>query len=248
MGSNQLLEVKNLHVSVEDEEILHGVDLTVNRGETHVLMGPNGAGKSTLGYALVGNPRYQVTAGEILFKGQRVEEESVDKRARAGMFLSFQNPLEVPGITLSAFHAQRLGTASGKASAPVGLQEGAGKGHGAAANGSLLCRARPERGLLRRRKEKGGEILQMLMLKPDFAILDETDSGLDVDSGPHGIPRHRGISQAEMQRRPAYHHPQHAHSGTPARGLHPHSGGRPHGQDRRRVAGGGDQRARLCRL
>ena len=78
MGSNQLLEVKNLHVSVEDEEILHGIDLTVNRGETHVLMGPNGAGKSTLGYALVGNPRYQVTAGEILFKGQRVEEEGVD--------------------------------------------------------------------------------------------------------------------------------------------------------------------------
>ena len=84
MGSNQLLEVKNLHVSVEDEEILHGIDLTVNRGETHVLMGPNGAGKSTLGYALVGNPRYQVTAGEILFKGQRVEKEGVALPHAAG--------------------------------------------------------------------------------------------------------------------------------------------------------------------
>ena len=103
MEEKHLLTVKDLHVNVEDKEILHGVDLTINKGETHVLMGPNGTGKSTLGYALMGNPRYSVTEGEIWFQGKNITEEAVNERAKDGIFLSFQNPLEVPGVTLSAF-------------------------------------------------------------------------------------------------------------------------------------------------
>ena len=100
--SQNILEVKDLHVSVQDKEILKGVDLTIGSGETHVLMGPNGAGKSTLGFALMGNPRYEVTEGEITFNGQNIEDEPADKRARAGMFMSFQNPVEVPGLSVSS--------------------------------------------------------------------------------------------------------------------------------------------------
>ena len=95
--SEQLLQVRNLSVSVEDKPILHGIDLEVRPGETHVLMGPNGAGKSTLGYTIMGSPRYEVTGGEILFKGKELLEETTDQRAKDGIFLSFQNPLEVPG-------------------------------------------------------------------------------------------------------------------------------------------------------
>ena len=112
--SEQLLQVKNLVVNVEDTEILHGIDLEINRGETHVLMGPNGAGKSTLGYALMGSPRYQLTNGQIWFKGQDITEESTDKRAKAGLFLSFQNPLEVPGITLGNFLRNALEQRTGQ--------------------------------------------------------------------------------------------------------------------------------------
>ena len=93
--SEQLLQVRNLSVSVEDKPILHGIDLEVRPGETHVLMGPNGAGKSTLGYTIMGSPRYEVTGGEILFKGKELLEETADQRAKDGIFLSFQNPLEV---------------------------------------------------------------------------------------------------------------------------------------------------------
>ena len=102
MSDKKLLEVKNLHVDVEDKQILHGVNLEIGKGETHVLMGPNGTGKSTLGYALMGNPRYTVREGEIWFDGKNITEEAVNERAKAGIFLSFQNPLEVPGVTLSS--------------------------------------------------------------------------------------------------------------------------------------------------
>ena len=98
MSDKKLLEVKNLHVDVEDKQILHGVNLEIGKGETHVLMGPNGTGKSTLGYALMGNPRYTVREGEIWFDGKNITEEAVNERAKAGIFLSFQNPLEVPGV------------------------------------------------------------------------------------------------------------------------------------------------------
>ena len=101
--SEQLLQVRNLSVNVEDKAILHGIDLEVLPGETHVLMGPNGAGKSTLGYTIMGSPRYEVTGGEILFKGKKLLEESADQRAKDGIFLSFQNPLEIPGVSLRNF-------------------------------------------------------------------------------------------------------------------------------------------------
>lgn len=101
--SKALLEVKDLHVRVEEKEILHGVNLTVGQDETHVLMGPNGTGKSTLGYAITGNPAYSVTAGSILFDGADITALPVNERAKKGIFLSFQNPLEVSGVTLSAF-------------------------------------------------------------------------------------------------------------------------------------------------
>ena len=103
MKSNNLLKITGLHVSVGDKEILHGVDLTVNSDETHVLMGPNGTGKSTLGYAITGNPAYTVTEGDIVFGGESIVDMPVNERAKKGIFLSFQNPLEVPGVTLSSF-------------------------------------------------------------------------------------------------------------------------------------------------
>ena len=101
--AENLLEVRNLVVNVEDKEILHNINLDIKPGETHVLMGPNGAGKSTLGYALMGNPKYTVKGGSINFDGADITGLAVDKRAKAGLFLSFQNPLEVPGISLSSF-------------------------------------------------------------------------------------------------------------------------------------------------
>ena len=103
MKNEALLEVNSLHVSAGEKEILHGVDLTVGRDETHVLMGPNGTGKSTLGYAVTGNPVYTVTSGSIVFDGEDITALPVNERAKRGIFLSFQNPLEVPGVTLSAF-------------------------------------------------------------------------------------------------------------------------------------------------
>ena len=102
MSEKELLNVKDLVVDVEEKEILHGVNLTIRPGETHVLMGPNGTGKSTLGYTLLGNPRYTVKQGEIRFDGKNITAEPVNERAKAGIFLSFQNPLEVPGVTLSS--------------------------------------------------------------------------------------------------------------------------------------------------
>ena len=103
MKHSALLEIEGLHVSIGEKEILHGVDLTLGRDETHVLMGPNGTGKSTLGYAITGNPAYKVTAGSIRFEGEDLLALPVNERAKKGIFLSFQNPLEVPGVTLSAF-------------------------------------------------------------------------------------------------------------------------------------------------
>ena len=104
MSEQSLLQVKNLSVSIDNElPILHDINLDIKPGETHVLMGPNGAGKSTLGFTLMGNPHYCVTDGQILFEGQDITDISADKRAKAGMFLSFQNPYEVPGISLSSF-------------------------------------------------------------------------------------------------------------------------------------------------
>ena len=138
--SKQLLQVKHLTVDVEQKEILHGIDLNINAGETHVLMGPNGAGKSTLGYTLMGNPKYHVTGGEILFQGKDITDEAADKRAKEGIFLSFQNPVEVPRHHPGQLHPQRPGAAARQAPAPERVPKGAQRRHGHFADGPFLRR------------------------------------------------------------------------------------------------------------
>lgn len=179
--SKQLLEVKGLSVKVEDKEILHGVDLEIKKGETHVLMGPNGAGKSTLGNALMGNPRYEVTDGAIWFQGEMINQDTADKRSRAGMFLSFQNPLEVPGLSLSAFIRNALEQRRGARVRLWDFRKELEK----AMELLQIDRAYGDRDLnvgFSGGEKKKAEMLQLLLLKPTFTILDETDSGLDVDA------------------------------------------------------------------
>lgn len=181
MKSNNLLKITGLHVSVGDKEILHGVDLTVNSDETHVLMGPNGTGKSTLGYAITGNPAYTVTEGDIVFGGESIVDMPVNERAKKGIFLSFQNPLEVPGVTLSSFIRSAL---EQKTKTRLRLWDFRKK---LAETMKLLDmdESYADRDLnvgFSGGEKKKAEILQMLMLEPKLAILDETDSGLDVDA------------------------------------------------------------------
>lgn len=181
MKSNNLLKITGLHVSVGDKEILHGVDLTVNSDETHVLMGPNGTGKSTLGYAITGNPAYIVTEGDIVFGGESIVDMPVNERAKKGIFLSFQNPLEVPGVTLSLFIRSAL---EQKTKTRLRLWDFKKK---LAETMKLLDmdESYSDRDLnvgFSGGEKKKAEILQMLMLEPKLAILDETDSGLDVDA------------------------------------------------------------------
>lgn len=181
MEEKHLLTVKDLHVNVEDKEILHGVDLTINKGETHVLMGPNGTGKSTLGYALMGNPRYSVTEGEIWFQGKNITEEAVNERAKDGIFLSFQNPLEVPGVTLSAFIRSALEQKTGKRIRLWDFKKELARTMEILQMDLSYAERDLNVGFSGGEKKKA-EILQLLMLKPSLAILDETDSGLDVDA------------------------------------------------------------------
>lgn len=181
MKSNNLLKITGLHVSVGDKEILHGVDLTVNSDETHVLMGPNGTGKSTLGYAITGNPAYTVTEGDIVFGGESIVDMPVNERAKKGIFLSFQNPLEVPGVTLSSFIRSAL---EQKTKTRLRLWDFKKK---LAETMKLLDmdESYSDRDLnvgFSGGEKKKAEILQMLMFEPKLAILDETDSGLDVDA------------------------------------------------------------------
>ncbi len=176
-----LLNVENLSVSVENKQVLKNLNLQLNEGEVHVLMGPNGAGKSTLGNALMGNPVYTQTSGKIVFDGVDVSQESTDKRAKAGMFLSFQNPLEVPGISLETFIRSAIQQKTGERVKLFQFQKEL------QANMNLLNmnESYAKRDLnvgFSGGERKKSEILQLLMLKPKFAILDETDSGLDVDA------------------------------------------------------------------
>ena len=181
MNKEQLLKVENLHVSVGDKEILHGVDLTVGRDEIHVLMGPNGTGKSTLGYAVTGNPAYSITEGRILFDGEDITDMPVNERAKRGIFLSFQNPLEVPGVTLSAFIRSALEQKSGSRLRLWDFKKKLAETMKLLQMDASYAERDLNVGFSGGEKKKA-EILQMLMLEPKLAILDETDSGLDVDA------------------------------------------------------------------
>ena len=210
MGAH--LDIRDLHVSVEGQEILKGVSLAVSNGEIHALMGPNGSGKSTLAYALMGHPNYEITAGDVLYKGESIVEMEPDERSRNGVFLAFQYPVAIPGVSVANFLRMAL-----NARLPA---EKNGNGH--SRKGISIPKFRK---LLKEKmsllemdpsfagrylnegfsggEKKRAEILQMAVLEPEVAILDETDSGLDIDAlrivangvnalaGPHlgnGVP------------------------------------------------------------
>jgi len=177
----ELLEVKDLQVNAGEKEILHGVSLRVNKGETHVIMGPNGAGKSTLGHALMGNPTYTVTGGSIIFEGKDIVEESATERAKDGLFLSFQNPIEVPGISLSNYIRNSLDQRTGKRVRLWDFRKELEKKMKLLSMDNSYADRDLNVGFSGGEKKKA-EILQLLMLNPSLAILDETDSGLDVDA------------------------------------------------------------------
>ena len=179
--SDKLVAIENVSASVEEDRILNGINLQIGKNETHVLMGPNGAGKSTLGNVLMGNPAYHLDGGKIYFDGEDISSESADKRANRGMFMSFQNPLEVPGLSLEEFIRNAIRQKTGK---PIKIFQFKKQ----LASVMELLNMNPSyaaRDLnvgFSGGEKKKAEILQMLMLEPKFAILDETDSGLDVDA------------------------------------------------------------------
>ena len=176
-----LLEVQNIGVQVEEKQILKDVSLQIRPGETHVLMGPNGAGKSTLGYTLMGNPRYTVNSGKILFHEEDITEMPADKRAKLGMFLSFQEPLEVPGLSLESFLRSAYIQRTGKKLRLWDFQKQMQKCMEVLHMDPSYAQRDLNVGFSGGEKKKA-EILQMMMAQPDLAILDETDSGLDVDA------------------------------------------------------------------
>lgn len=177
----ELLNVSNLSVNVGEKEILHGVDLVIHPGETHVLLGPNGAGKSTLGNAIMGNPTYDVVGGDITLEGKSIIEEGPDARAKLGLFMSFQNPLEVPGITLSNFIRSALEQKTGERVRLWDFRKSIKKKMELLNMDESYSDRDLNVGFSGGEKKKS-EILQLLMLNPKLAILDETDSGLDVDA------------------------------------------------------------------
>jgi Fe-S cluster assembly ATP-binding protein len=179
------LIVKNLQVSVETEsgskEILRGVDLTVKSGETHAIMGPNGSGKSTLAYSIAGHPKYTISGGSVTLDGKDLLEMSVDERAKAGLFLAMQYPVEVPGVSVSNFLRTAVTAIRGEAP-KVRTWVGEVKEAMAALNMDTAFSERNVNEGFSGGEKKRHEILQMELLRPKIAILDETDSGLDVDA------------------------------------------------------------------
>ena len=180
-----LLEVKNLQVRVEEREILHGLSLTVNKGEVHAIMGPNGSGKSTLSHVIAGKPGYEVTGGEILFNGENLLEMSPDERAAKGVFLAFQYPVEIPGVATMTFlrtalNAQRKARGESEYSTPDFLKKVR----------EVAAKLNIPQDMLRRGvnvgfsggEKKRNEVLQMALFEPSLCILDEMDSGLDIDA------------------------------------------------------------------
>ena len=196
------LEIKNLHVQVETndgpKQILRGVNLTVGSNEVHAIMGPNGSGKSTLAYSIAGHPAYEVTEGEVLFDGENLLDMSVDERARAGLFLAMQYPVEVPGVSVANFLRTAKTAMDGQAPK---VRQWIGEVNAA------MERLRMDPAFAQRDvnagfsggEKKRFEILQMELLRPRFAVLDETDSGLDVDAlriVSEGVNRLHGESEA----------------------------------------------------
>ncbi len=179
--SNELLNIQNLSVRVTEKPILHNLNLSVGAGETHVLMGPNGAGKSTLGNAIMGNPHYEITDGKIFFDGKDITHDSTDKRAKAGLFLSFQNPIEVPGISLGNFTRGALEAVTGQRMRLLAYKKESERILRLLSMDPSYASRDLNVGFSGGEKKKA-EIFQLLMLKPKLAILDETDSGLDVDA------------------------------------------------------------------
>lgn len=180
-----LLEIKDLHVSVETDqgtkEILRGVDLSISSGQTHAIMGPNGSGKSTLAYSIAGHPKYEVTKGQILLDGADVLEMSVDERARAGLFLAMQYPVEIPGVSVSNFLRTAKTAVSGEAPALRSWIKDMRTAMDDLRMDSSFTERNVNEGFSGGEKKRH-EILQLELLKPRFAVLDETDSGLDVDA------------------------------------------------------------------
>ena len=180
-----LLEVKNLHVKVDDRDILKGLDLVVNSGEVHAIMGPNGSGKSTLAHVLSGKPGYEVTAGEVIFEGADLLELAPDERAARGVFLAFQYPLEIPGVATMTFlrtalNAQRKTRGEPELMAPDFVRRVREQAAKLSINLDML--KRPVNVGFSGGEKKRNEILQMALLEPKLAVLDETDSGLDIDA------------------------------------------------------------------
>jgi Fe-S cluster assembly ATP-binding protein len=180
-----MLEIKNLVVQIEDKRILNGLDLTVNRGEVAAIMGPNGSGKSTLSYVIAGKEDYEILDGEILLNGESLLDKGPDERAAAGVFLAFQYPLEIPGVATMTFlkaalNAQRKARGEDELTTPDFI-----KRVNAAAQRLEIPRDMLKRGInvgFSGGEKKRMEILQMALLEPSFCILDETDSGLDIDA------------------------------------------------------------------
>lgn len=180
-----MLKIKNLHAIVEEKEILKGIDLEVNEGEIHAIMGPNGSGKSTLASVLAGNPKFEVTRGSVLFKGKELLDLEPEERSREGIFLSFQYPVEIPGVSMvnfmrAAVNEQRKHRGEEQISASDFLKLMRDKRELLGMDSQLVSRSVNEG--FSGGEKKRNEIFQMAMLNPDLAILDETDSGLDIDA------------------------------------------------------------------
>jgi len=181
------LEIKNLHVSIEGKEILKGLDLTIEQGKVHAIMGPNGTGKSTLAYTLMGHPSYEVTEGEVFFKGRNILELSPDERSRLGLFLAFQYPVAIPGVTVANFlrtalNARRRAENPEDKGIPIPEFRKMLKEKMSMLKVDQAFAGRYLNDGFSGGEKKRAEILQMATLQPEIAILDETDSGLDIDA------------------------------------------------------------------